>query len=350
MLSYTDSLYISQLSSRLEKFKKVGSNYNFRCPLCFDSAKNKAKKRGWLLTDKDHPIFYCHNCGASIGFSDFLKKIDHSLYNEYIYALMADKGHIKKEEISAPVPSKVLEVPEEQPLFKQAFLSICTPLDQLDPQHPASIYIDDRQIPKDKKHLLYYIENIQDIIKVDKKGKYKNRIIDKDSRIVIPIWSKNSLIGVSCRALDPLATRRYLIFRFEENKPLVFGLYDIDGKLLIDTKKKVFVVEGGIDSLFLENAIAVNGAELQRVMEMLKGLELVFSPDNEPRNKEIVKIYKNLIASNNSVVIYPPSIQEKDINEMVKLFGIYSVRHCINNSIYQGQLAQLKLSEWKKIN
>ena len=248
---------------------------------------------------------------------------------------------------AAPKASRVFETKSEHSLYIQAFLSVCIPIGELPEGHKALDYLNNRQIPEDKKKYLYYIENIQDISKVDKKNKYKNRIIDNDSRIVMPVWSKDSLIGVSCRALDPKAVRRYLIFKFEEC-PLIFNLYDIEGNMVIDQKKPVYVTEGAMDSLFLDNAIAVNGSDLKRVLKMLSDLDLVFCPDNEPRNKEIVKVYKQIIGSNNSIVIFPSGIVEKDINEIVLRFGINSIQDIINTNTVKGPLATLRLQEWKR--
>ena len=74
-MDFIDVKYINLLSSRLLKFKKVKSHlYNFRCPLCGDSQKNKNKARGYLYRIKNNTNFKCHNCGINISFNNFLKK------------------------------------------------------------------------------------------------------------------------------------------------------------------------------------------------------------------------------------------------------------------------------------
>lgn len=349
MANYVDETYIGMLSNRLEGLKKVGQNWNARCPICGDSAKKKSKKRFWILTKEQKHTVYCHNCGISMSFRNFLKTFDPALYKSYIYDLMKDRNELsKKLEVSAPKESRVLEVKTERSLYIQAFLSICIPIADLPKEHKAISYLDKRQIPEEKRKYIFYIDNIKDISNIDTKGKYNNRIIDNDSRIVMPVWSKTGLIGVSCRAIDPNAARRYLIFKFNDELPLIFNLYDIDGNMVIDPKKPVYVTEGAMDSLFLDNAIAVNGSDLKRVLKMLNSLDLVFLPDNEPRNKEIVKVYKQIIGSNNSIVIFPNTIQEKDINEMVLKFGGNSIRDVINTNTLKGPLATLRLNEWKR--
>ena len=76
-MDLVDSKYIGLVSSRLLKFKKVKADlYNFRCPICGDSQKNKSKTRGYLYAVKADMNFRCHNCGASMTLSNFLKEID----------------------------------------------------------------------------------------------------------------------------------------------------------------------------------------------------------------------------------------------------------------------------------
>ena len=80
-----DSKFIGLLSSRLEKFKRVKSNlYNFRCPVCGDSKKNKNKTRGYLYSVKADINFKCHNCGSSMSLNNLLKKLDPTLHKQYL--------------------------------------------------------------------------------------------------------------------------------------------------------------------------------------------------------------------------------------------------------------------------
>ena len=83
-MDHIDSKFIGLLSSRLEKFKRVKSNlYNFRCPICGDSKKNKNKTRGYLYSVKANTNFKCHNCGSSMSLNNLLKKLDPTLHKQY---------------------------------------------------------------------------------------------------------------------------------------------------------------------------------------------------------------------------------------------------------------------------
>jgi hypothetical protein len=69
--------------------------------------------------------------------------------------------------------------------------------------------------------------------------------------------------------------------------------------------------------------------------------------DNEPRNIEIVRRIGNTIDSGDSIVIWPESIDDKDINDMV-MSGL-DVQSVIESNTYSGLEAKLKFNTWKKI-
>ena len=53
-------------------FVRVGNRYNFRCMFCGDSKKSATKKRGWLYEDMS---YYCFNCGTSFTGLKFLEAL-----------------------------------------------------------------------------------------------------------------------------------------------------------------------------------------------------------------------------------------------------------------------------------
>ena len=77
MTSYIDLNYISKLQPRLQQFKKKRDYlFNFRCPVCGDSKKNKTKARAYLYRVKTDMFFKCHNCGMGQSLGNFIKFID----------------------------------------------------------------------------------------------------------------------------------------------------------------------------------------------------------------------------------------------------------------------------------
>ena len=173
-------------------------------------------------------------------------------------------------------------------------------------------------------------------------SKYIDTKFKKDSRLIIPFKNdRGDVIAVTARALDKVPqSERYVILRSDDDEPLIYG---ID---CIDRGKEILVVEGPIDSLFLDNCIAVSGSDLSKALKKLPLNNLLFIFDNQPRNKEIIDKMKKLIDVGCSIVIWPENISKKDINEMV-LSGI-DVKSVIHNCKYSGMMAKLKLSDWSK--
>ena len=115
--------------------------------------------------------------------------------------------------------------------------------------------------------------------------------------------------------------------------------------------KRIYVVEGPLDSLFLPNSIAVSGSSFDTptIRKLLANATIVM--DNEPRNKEIVKQLEKYIDAGYSVCMFPDTIKEKDINDMVVKGGLTpdEIIDVINTNTYTGMEAKLRFADWRKI-
>jgi hypothetical protein len=78
--------------------------------------------------------------------------------------------------------------------------------------------------------------------------------------------------------------------------------------------------------------------------------QYIFVYDNEPRNKQIVSNMRKTIELGYKLCIWPDTIKEKDINEMV-LAGTSSaaIQHIIDNNTYDGLMATMKLNQWSRV-
>jgi len=114
----------------------------------------------------------------------------------------------------------------------------------------------------------------------------------------------------------------------------------------IDKTRPITIVEGPIDSLFLDNSLAVAGTGFGKIESLnlpKEHVTIVF--DNQSRNTEVCKLVEKYIKLDYNVVIWPCNIQEKDINDMVK--NNINVKQLIQDHTYQGLMAQLKFTEWR---
>lgn len=206
-----------------------------------------------------------------------------------------------------------------------------------DSNHIAVDYCKKRKIPREKWDRLYHIEDISKIHQLA--PKYKDRITTNEPRLAIPFFSRTGkLTGLTLRDYgnNPL---RYIMVKINEESPTIFGLDCISN----DTPVKI--VEGPLDSLFLDNCIAAAGSSFNKIQDL--GLDNpIIIVDNEPRNKAICKILHNKIKEGHRVVIWPDSVTEKDINDMV--IGNLDVEEIINYNTFQNLEAELKFRTWRK--
>ena len=119
-MDFIDVKYINLIASRLSKFKRVKPNlYNFRCPICGDSQKNKNKARGYFYQVKNNTNYKCHNCGVNISFSNFLKKIDPTTQKQYAFEKFKE-GFAGGKNFVVPKPEPEIDkVKESRPVFKK---------------------------------------------------------------------------------------------------------------------------------------------------------------------------------------------------------------------------------------
>ena len=323
-MDLVDSKYIGLVSSRLQKFKRVKTDlYNFRCPICGDSQKNKNKTRGYLYRVKNNTNFKCHNCGASMSFNNFLKDIDTTLHKQYTLEKFKE-GHTGRNFV---VESPKLEF--KKPVFKQ---SINLPKASSNPI--AAEYLRNRKIDPDK---FYYADKFMEWTNTQKQT--FDTINRDEARIVIPMYDKTkNLIGFQGRALGKSFTK-YITVMLDEESPKIYGLDSVDEKL------PIYVVEGPFDSTFISNSVALCGSDGD--LGYLKGSDIIYIYDNEPRNKEIVRRIGNTIDRGFKVTIWPNGVLEKDINDMV--IAGHDVMSMVKLNTHSGLQAKIKFNNWKKI-
>lgn len=338
MSLYIDLKYINYISSRLPLFKRKSDYlYNFRCTICGDSSTKKNKARGYFFKVNNDMFMKCHNCGVSIHFGTFLKQIDQMLYSQYAMERYANGA----------APNKAHKTPQltfKEPVFEKKSIidELFERLDKLPEDHIAVSFCHKRKIPTDKFKQLYFIDNIKKVEQLS--DKMKDRIKSEEPRLVIPLYdAKLQLAGITCRALGN-ESLRYVTIKIKSDELLVFG------RESLKPEKHIYVTEGPIDSLFLPNAIAVVGTGFNKLEQLEYPKDnMTIIVDNQPRNKEVCKVIENLIEKNYNIVIWPQSINEKDINDMVKAGKTpASVKSMIDKHTYNGLQARANFYAWKR--
>jgi predicted RNA-binding Zn-ribbon protein involved in translation (DUF1610 family) len=323
-MDFVDSKYIGLVSSRLQKFKRVKADlYNFRCPICGDSQKNKNKTRGYLYPVKNNTNFKCHNCGASLSFNNFLKEIDPTLHKQYTMEKFK-QGHTGK--------NFVVEEPKFE--FVKPTFKMKLDLPKASEVLIAKEYLVKRKIDPEK---FYFAHKFKEWANTQKQT-FKSTNND-ESRIIIPMYDfDDNLIGFQGRSIGP-SSNKYITVMLVDDAPKIYGIEKIN------SEKPIYIVEGPFDSTFVQNAVAMCGSDID--IRTFGWSDYIYVFDNEPRNREIVNRISKTINRGDKVIIWPSIVREKDINDMV-LAGL-NVMNVLKSNTYSGLEAKIKFNNWKKI-
>jgi transcription elongation factor Elf1 len=322
-MDFVDVKYINLISSRFQKFKKVKNNlYNFRCPLCGDSQKNKSKARGYLYQVKNNTNYKCHNCGVNISFNNFLKEIDVTIHKQYIFEKFKEGKTGRNFVVEEPVFNF------HTPTFKPKL-----DLPKASENADANNYLVNRKINPDK---FYYANNFKEWANSLKKT--FDSVKYDEPRIIIPLYYQNTLVGFQGRSLGPSKVK-YITVMIDDDAPKIYGIDEVQ------KNETVYITEGPFDSTFIRNSIALCGADGDVGKWGISNRVWIY--DNEPRNGEIHNRIEKCISNGEKIVIWNSSIKQKDINDMV-IAGL-NVQSVIELNTYSGLEAKLKFTTWKKI-
>jgi len=293
---FLDRQYISNISLRLQGFKKLRPDlWTARCPICGDSKKNKSKKRFYFHLDKRRRMrAKCHNCQYSAPFYIFLKEFDQNMFKEYTF----EKFKTKK----AKPPRQHLKeiIPEKEKIEPGYDYADAIDFESLPKSHPARKYVEDRKIPLE---LVLYA----------------------------PFYG---------RSFDPNSKLKYITTKVDEKYPKIYGMDRVD------KSRTIIVQEGPIDSMFIDNSIAMSGM----INELPSGCDYIFMYDNEPRNRDVCKAMEMRLNEGHKVWIPPRTWKEKDVNDaIIKGWKSKKILDMVNKTSYNSLVGLMMFNKWKRI-
>ena len=216
MSDYIDAKYLNLLSAQLEQFKRKSDyTYNFRCPYCGDSQKNKTKARGYVFRKESELIFKCHNCGQGASLQNLIKFVNPELHRQFVMEKFTNKSRVER----TPAKTKTaLRLQRKPDYLKNSPLKNLKKVSQLAQDHPVRDYVNKRKIPTNQHYRLFYAAEFYKFCNEVIENKFPN--IEKDEpRLVIPfIDQNNKLIGFQGRAfgnsqssnVPPICSRKSL--------------------------------------------------------------------------------------------------------------------------------------------
>ena len=248
---------------------KTGHKLNFRCNVCGDGHR---KRRGYLVYDLERELIYykCFNEGDCAAAGDgnawhgskWLKFTDETLYRQFrreISAAKTSKKKLKldqrkpKQEEKNPAPAK-----EKSPV--QIEFERFLPMKKCPPELKPGVlkFCKSRRIP---------IERVREM-RIPGFGKYYGRIAIPafDETGSVTYFQCRTLVGQTPKYLNSVAPREKVLFGIDR----------------VDRKKPVFVLEGPIDAMFVENSVATLGCSYSKeVAKILDGMDCLYLMDND---------------------------------------------------------------------
>ena len=318
MSAAIDRKFLGYVSHKLQLFKQKNTDlYNFRCPFCNDSQRNKSKARGYIYRKGNDYFYRCHNCSKSTTFSKFLQEIDSQSHRAYASS--------EPQEISCKT-------------WKSINLES---IDKLPAGHYARDYIEKRQIPEKFWNEIFFVPHFKDFLDSEFPDHGKEDV-PNDDRIVLCYTNENGEVtNVAGRALSDTKIR-YVTVKIKDERKM-FGLHRVR------KQDKIYVLEGQFDSFFIPNSIASGDSNLGGVAEYLSDCNTVLVYDNEPRNKDIVKQIEKSINTGYTVCLFPESVNGKDVNEMIQNgFTSEEIISIIDSNTFSGLTAKLNFAKWKR--
>lgn len=335
MLEKYEEIAFANLLS-LERFKRVPIGYNFECPFCREGKSHGRKRRGFLLINSprhNHVRFFCHNCHRDLSLKAFLKEHNIGLYEEYVEKekenrlLELQNGKRKKRgnriEINTDVnpPNYIhLETRYFRPIWES---------------QQALAYCQQRKISERIIQGLYYVHK-----DVNVPQSMERKIAPLRGMVVFPFYHNEKIYGFQGRSISGKT--------FHTHSQPGYKVYNLFG---VDRNRTVYIFESIIDSIFIDNSIAMLGASFSdSTLASRKITDRVFCLDNE-FNPDTLNRMQKLVEQGERVVIWPETNKWKDVNKMITDGHMTreQIINTINENIYEGFEAQTKIGLLKYI-
>ncbi|URC15219.1 DNA primase [Paraglaciecola Antarctic GD virus 1] len=303
---------------------------NFRCPVCGDSRKDKYKCRAWFYEKKGNMKFGCFNCDSGNYIVPFAMEHFANVWESFRILNFQGRQNPKKPDIIESMVSKSIKYSNHSYRCVNLF----------DDDHEVVKYLLNRKIPRSFFKEIFYTSTWKKCADQINEG-IMGEITKDYPRIVFPLRDKNGTFGLQGRDLGDHPAK-YQTILSSESAIKVWGTHRVNDS------KRVFILEGIIDAMFIANAIAMLGGTGDT--KLLQYNDKVWVLDNEPRHKDTKKRMNKLIREGEQVLIWLRCpFKGKDVNEMVQNgASIVDINKYMWKHVYSGLMAQAKMSEWSK--
>ena len=295
-------------TSYRRKIDSYHDRLNFCCPICGDSANDSRKKRGNLYLDS--MSYHCYNCGAHYGINSLLKRFGEELSGEdkiLVHEIQQSSTKFERKSKNHH-SSMILTLLSKLAVPKSIFFNFNTLVTPYKNEY-CSNYLKKRNIEiQSWKYFAFkestkelYILNINEDDRIigyqirqldnnSKKSRYLTtnmsrmykEVFRKDLSEIVPSVLKNIELG------DKFIEEEDGIDNIVASIDRLSGLFNI---MNINPNMPLTIVEGPIDSLAINNCIALQGAtKMNSYFDNVKDVRYLFDNDKVGKQHSIKKL------------------------------------------------------------
>jgi len=286
MQKYKELQYIHRLG--LPKLKRVQPGYMCSCIKCREGSSPWKTRMYFLTENKEYITVFCQHCGYNTNLRMFLKEFFPFIYEEYVKEELNDKMEGLKNGtliIKEPKKSKINTCVELKYKFNlnQKYFK------------PANKYRASVDFCK-KRHISEHIDKFYYNI-------HPTHIMS--GMVVFPflLEDQETLYGLQGRH-----TEKKLFHTISKNEAMkIYNIFNVN------FDKPVYCFESIIDSLMVENAIAMLGTTLSpAISDMIQHKVMITDNDRVGRERTL-----RYLQEGHECFIFPSNFKYKDFNEAV---------------------------------
>lgn len=312
---YDELKYIYQMS--LRNFIQTQDGFRCSCPRC-NEGNSPNKRRCNILTQKYQWIqISCFNCGMSTNLRTFTQEFFPLLFQDYLRE--------EKEEFIKNLKEGTLQQKEKK---------IETSLEHLDIKYKFRFNTDYFKPAKNFKKAIDFCKKRKIIDRIDELWYNVNKKSVHNGMIIFPFClDDDRFYGFMGRHTEQ---KTFNVFSKNDS----FKSYNV---FQVDQKRPIIVTESIIDSMNIENSIAMVGADLTTgVKQFFEGSELIIAPDNDKTGlRKSVKYCEDKY----KVFVWPDEIKTKDFNDLsVSGWSNEKVKKLILDNSYKGMELKTRLT------
>ena len=296
-------------------YKKNEGTYNAECCICNEGSSSGSKRRLFYFPSERY--FYCFNCTRSWSELNWIQDVA----GKSAVEILKDAGNFipdahTSKQLKCTVYTSESEkkdipvIPEDSiDIFDESQYSFFKYTDTFSIVEKARCYCINRRLTtaKNKPKSMYI--SLADSVHAN--------------RLLIPFYSEaNKIESYQSRALLEDVHPKYLT---KYGEKCFYGENSIDCNI-----PYLFILEGPIDAMFIQNGIAIGGAKVTTRQNAFLAKhfdkKIVYIFDNDKNNSEMQKTVQRYIEQGKNIFIWPRELKQfKDVNEVCCKLGLDSI-------------------------